>query len=510
MREATLVASLTAISELRSLPAEVRCLEVRADLTGDLDPDWLRDHFRGELLYSLRSRAEGGACEISGAQRRERLLAAARRWDLIDLEAGDLEPEVLTRIPAARRVVSWHGPAVGLGELRTVWERVAGVEARLVRLVPAAAEPADALAPLRLLREILREILRETGRSNVIAYASGPAGWWSRLLAPRLGAPFVFAAAGEEAGEPTAARLVGDYGLPDLPPVEALYGIAGRSATAAKSLSPRLHNASYRALSLPALYLPFPTRSFAAFWRELPEGLDGLGFHLAGLTVTAPHKEEALEVVEHTSRLARQAGAANTLLRHNGSWRADTADAEGVLAVLGARGVDVAGQQVAVVGCGGAGRAAAAGLQQAGGKVTLVNRGLERGRYAASLLNLPFVPLAEFSAREFSLVVHATPLQHEIPFATDELRDGAVVVELVYGAVPTPLMTATVARGGVAIDGREVLLVEAQRQFQMMTGRPMPGDLAVRLVRGEGVADCASIPARASSDGPPDLAATFA
>jgi hypothetical protein len=71
-------------------------------------------------------------------------------------------------------------------------------------------------------------------------------------------------------------------------------------------------------------------------------------------------------------------------------------------------------------------------------------------------------------------------------------------------------MTATVARGGVAIDGREVLLVEAQRQFQMMTGRPMPGDLAVRLIRGEGVADCANIPARASSDGPPDLAATFA
>ena len=291
MREATLVASLTSISELRSLPAEVRCLEVRADLTGDLDPDWLRDHFRGELLYSLRSRAEGGACEISGAQRRERLLAAARRWDLIDLEAGDLEPEVLARIPAARRVLSWHGPAVGLGELRTVWERLAGVEARLVRLVPAAEEPADALAPLRLLREISREISceisRETGRSGVIAYASGPAGWWSRLLAPRLGAPFVFAAAGERkaesAGEPTAARLVDDYGLPALPPVERLYGIAGR--TTAKSLSPRLHNAAYRELGLPALYLPFPVQGFAAFWRQLPAGLDGLGLPLAGLTV---------------------------------------------------------------------------------------------------------------------------------------------------------------------------------------------------------------------------------
>lgn len=500
MPEATLVASLVSPSELRSLPAEVRCLEVRADLTGDLDPDGLRDRFRGELLYSLPSRAQGGAGEISGRQRRQRLLRAARQWDLIDLEAGDLEPEVLARIPAARRVVSWRGPAVDLGTLRTLWQSFAGVEARLVRLVPAAQDAVDALAPLRLLREI--------GRSDVVAFASGPAGWWSRLLAPRLGAPFVFAAAGDEAGEPTAARLVDDYGLPDLPPIESLYGIVGGST--AKSLSPRLHNASYQALNLPALYLPFSTRDFAAFWRELPEGLGELGFRLAGLTVTAPHKEEALEAVEHRSHLARQAGAANTLLRHHGAWRADTADAEGVLAVLAARGVEVAGQQVAVVGCGGAGRAAAAGLRQAGGKVTLVNRGLERGRYAASLLRLPFVPLAQFSAREFSLVVHATPLQHEIPFAADGLRDGAVVVELVYGAVASPLMTATVARGGVAIDGREVLLVEAQRQFQLMTGRSMPGDLAVRLVRGEGGAACASIPIRVSSDGAPDLAATYA
>ncbi len=270
MPEATLVASLTSPSELRSLPVEVRCLEVRADLTGDLDPEGLRDRFRGELLYSLSSRAEGGAGEISGRERRERLLAAARLWDLIDLEAGDLEPEVLARIPAARRVVSWHGPAAGLGELRARWERLAGVEARLVRLVPAAEDAVDALAPLRLLREISREI----GRSDVIAYASGPAGWWSRLLAPRLGAPFVFAAAGEptggSAGEPTAARLVDDYGLPDLPPVEALYGIVGRSATAAKSLSPRLHNASYRALGLPALYLPFPTRRLRRLLARAP------------------------------------------------------------------------------------------------------------------------------------------------------------------------------------------------------------------------------------------------
>lgn len=464
MREATLVAVLTS-GPPPSLPSEVRWLEVRADRVGDLDPDWLRSHFPGLLLYSLRSRAEGGAFEGSAAERHGRLLAAAERWDLVELETGDLGPEVLARIPAERRVLSWHGPAADLGELRARRDHLGAVAARLIRLVPAAGEPADALAPLRLLRE--------TGRSDLTAWASGPAGWWSRLLAPRLGANVVFGAAGEEDGEPTVARLVADYGLPALPPLEELYGIVG--GTAAKSLSPRLHNAAYRALGLPALYLPFPAESFDPFWGELGDGaLADLGWPLRGLTVTSPHKEAALAAADESSPLARLAGAANTLLRQGGRWRADTADADGVLRVLGAHKIDVAGRRAAVVGCGGAGRAAAAGLQAAGAEVTLVNRGTERGHLAAELLELPFVPLSRFSAREYPLVVHATPLQHEPPFPVDGLDRGTVVVELVYGSGPTPLMTAAAARGGLAIDGREVLLVEAQRQFQMMTGRLMP------------------------------------
>lgn len=495
MREAGLVAVLTsrpssAGGDIAALPSSVHWLEVRADLVGDLDPDWLRSLFPGLLLYSLRSRAEGGAFAGSAAERQARLLAAARRWDLIELEAGDLVPEVLDRVPAERRVLSWHGPQATAGELRARLEPFAAVAARLTRLVPAAQEPADALAPLRLLRD--------AGRSDLIAYASGPAGVWSRLLALRLGAPVVFAAASALEGEPTLAQLMTDYGLPRLPPLDELYGIVGR--TAAKSLSPRLHNAAYRDLGLPALYLSFPTERFDAFWSALGNGaLADLGWPLRGLTVTAPHKEAALAAAAEATPLARHAGGANTLMRKDTVWRADTADADGVLSALGARGVAVAGRRVAVVGCGGAGRAAAAGLQAAGAEVTLVNRGAERGHFAAELLGLPFVPLARFSAREFPLVVHATPLQHEPPFPVESLEDGAVVVELVYGSAPTPLMTGTAARGGLAIDGREILLVEAQRQFQMMTGRHMPHDL-VHLVRPDDPGGAAGIPARLSSD----------
>ncbi len=203
---------------------------------------------------------------------------------------------------------------------------------------------------------------------------------------------------------------------------------------------------------------------------------------MRGLTVNAPYKETALAAAVEATALARQAGAANTLLRAGDSWRADTADADGVLVALESRGVEVAGLQAAVVGCGGAGRAAALGLQRAGARVTLVNRGAERGRFASHLLGLPVAPLAGFDPRPFSLVVHATPLVEEPPFPVSGLEEGTTVVELVYGPGSTPLMTAAAARGCRTIDGREVLLVEAGRQFRMMTGRGMPAEQARAVI----------------------------
>jgi len=504
MPEAALIAALTVPPsadgrEIRALPAAVRCLEVRADRVGDLDPDWLRGHFSGDLLYTLRSAAEGGGDAGDPARRQARLVAAAARYDLVDLEgARDLGPGVLARLPASRRLISWHGGGTAAGdELRQRFAQLAGTAARLYRLGVHAGSAAEALAPLALLPAL--------ARSDVTAYATGAAGSWSRLLAPMLGAPVVFAGVADGIdgdGAFGAAQLVGDFGFPALPRVRRLFGIVGRSV--GRSLSPRLHNDAYRRLELQALYLPFQVESFAPFLEAAAAGLAALGMPLCGLTVTAPYKESALGAAGSATPLARRAGAANTMLRRGGSWRADTADAVGVVAALGAHRVALAGRQAAVVGCGGAGRAAAAGLQQAGASVTLVNRGRERGELAARLLGLPFVPLAAFTPRRYSLVVNATPCTgagEEWPFRPAELGDGTVLVDLPYAAAAeaTPLVAASAARGHTAIDGREVLLVEAQRQFQLMTGRRMPGAPARALLERGGVSLHATLSALGDS-----------
>jgi 3-dehydroquinate dehydratase/shikimate dehydrogenase len=167
----------------------------------------------------------------------------------------------------------------------------------------------------------------------------------------------------------------------------------------------------------------------------------------------------------------QQTEAANILVRNNGWWTADTTDPDVVY------GVSVKEKRAAVIGCGGAGRAIAAALVQSGAGVTLINRGAERGEHAAALLGLPYVPLRDFDAEGYDIVVNATPVGRdtdEAPFAVERLSDDAVVIDLVYGSRPTPLVGTTRARHQFAIDGRDVLVTQVSRQFRLMTGKDMP------------------------------------
>lgn len=455
-------------------------LEVRADLVGDLDPAPLRRVFPGRLLYTLRSRAEGGAVEISPERRKRRLLDAAERYDLVDLEmARDLVPEILRAVAPARRVISWHGPATPLAGLQSTFRRMATAEALLYKLVPAATQAGEELAALLFLKGLERR--------DVIAFCTGLAGAWTRLVAPRLGAPVVYGSAGEVAGapgQPTIRKLVEDFGLPALPPLEALFGVVGNPV--AHSLSPRIHNAAYRELGLPVLFLPFHAESFGEFWLEVVESgaLEEVGLPIRGLAVTTPYKEAALAVAGAESPRAGVIGAANTLVWNQGVWEAEATDPDGVLSPLRERGIPIEGRAAAVVGTGGAGRSAAAGLATAGAVVTLFNRGAERGLQASSLLGLPFVPLPDLDPARFDILVNATSLGRQegeaLPFPVNRLRPGTVVIDMVYGDGPTPLLRAAAEHGALTVDGREVLIGQAAGQFRMMTGRELPTAVARR------------------------------
>jgi 3-dehydroquinate dehydratase / shikimate dehydrogenase len=478
-----LVATLTEPGELEICPPEllsrIGLLEVRADLVGELDPAWLAERWGGPVLYTLRSRAEGGRCGEGVGARAARLIAAAERFALVDLEAErDLTPAVLHAIPADRRVLSWHGGPAQLGELRGMVELMDAAGGRHLKLAPAATRSGQELPPLDLLAEL--------GRRDITAFATGEIGTWTRVVAAANGAPLVFGSLGERPaapGQPTVRRLALDYGLPRPLRPSRLFGIVGRPV--AHSLSPRLHNGAYRHLGLDALYLAFHAELFGDFWLDVVEEdcFARWGMPLQGLSVTTPFKEAALAVAGASSPRAQAIGGANTLVCRRGVWEAESTDPEGVLEPLRRRGVAIAGARTAVLGCGAAGRAAAVGLDRAGALVTLFNRGEARGRRAAQELELDLGVLAELDPSAFDVVVHATTLGHEpgdpLPFDPAALRPGAIVVDMVYDRHETPLVDAARAAGRVAVSGREVLLSQAVGQFRAMTGEDLPWGVAV-------------------------------
>ena len=428
---------------LRALVQHASWLEVRIDA----DPAWLRARFAGSLLY-----ARGGGAE--------RLIAAARDYDFVSLAPEDCTPRVLAAIPPSQRVISASCKEA---------EDALAIPARLYRFTVAAHRSGDELEPLRLLRKL--------ARPDVTAYATGPIGTWSRVLAPWLGAPFVFEHA--EAVE----RLVTGSCFADLPPIDELFGMVG--CPVLHSYSPRIHNNAFRAQRRSALYLPFHVENFDDFRANILESgaIESLGFSLNALSIVSPYKAVALDAARAHSPMVSQAGSTNFFRRDGaGGWIADTTDADGILLTLRDRGEHCHNKRVAVIGCGGSGRAMATALHHAGAHVTLVNRGVERGVFARDLLGLPFVPLSEFSAGGFSIVVNATPVgrdRDEIVFPVDHLRRDAVIVDLVYRDGPTPLITRTRGPGRITIDGWDMLVTQAMRQYRLMTGAEMPE----RLVR---------------------------
>lgn len=474
----------------RPLPALARdlgCVEIRADLIGEVDPERLRRQFRGPLLYTLRSAQEGGRCTDTTEQRRRRLRAAAERYDLVDLEgARDLHPALLDRISPDRRVISWHGPPADPTELTHRYSLLRATAAATYRLGPAAATLGEALAPLRFLNA-----LDGAGRGTVSAYASGPVGTWTRVLSLRYGAPFAFGwldhpgAAGpdhvppEADGAPPVQRLLADFTLPGLTRARRIYGVVSTS-----SFAPFVSNTAYRLLGLPAVYVRFTTDDLTGSVDDLCAGLDELGLPLGGLCIAPPHKEAALALAAEATPLARRSGEAVVLLRRGQEWWADSI-AEGVLRVLARHRVPLAGQQAAVVGCGGTGRAVIAGLQSAGADVTLVNRSAEAGARAADRFGVPFVPLEEFTADRHRLVVHATPVADRLPFTLDGIRPDAAILDLTYRTAPTRLIAAARSAGLQAISGHQMMLTEAGRQFELMTGHPFPADQIEAALAGQ-------------------------
>ncbi|MCX7320057.1 MAG: shikimate dehydrogenase [Hyphomicrobiales bacterium] len=245
---------------------------------------------------------------------------------------------------------------------------------------------------------------------------------------------------------------------------------------AAHSRSPLIHHHWLRSMGIAGGYSieAVPPEGVAEFVMNLSKH----GY--IGANITIPHKERVLKLTA-PDRRARAVGAANTLWYDHGTLRATNTDVEGFIDNLDhcAPEWDQADDAL-VLGAGGSSRAVVFGLLERGVKrVFVANRSLERAQELRKLFGDRVIPIAWDAAAsklpQVSLLVNTTSLgmakQPELVINLDLLPDTAVVADLVYVPLETPLLAAARARHLRTADGLGMLLCQAVRGFELWFGQ---------------------------------------
>ncbi|TAN02696.1 MAG: shikimate dehydrogenase [Rhodanobacteraceae bacterium] len=245
----------------------------------------------------------------------------------------------------------------------------------------------------------------------------------------------------------------------------------------AHSLSPRLH-ALFATQARIALDYVAIDAAPADFERSLRSFFDAGG---RGANVTLPHKAAAFALAEVRSPTARRLGVANVLTRlADGRLEADSNDGAGMLADLTRCGVDAHGQEVLLLGAGGAARAAAFALLDAGvARLTVANRTLERAQALVDALATPVKASALHwndldDAPAFDLIINATSagVQHAtLALPVSLANTDTVAYDLSYGAAAKPFVGWAQRTGcKAAFDGLGMLFETAAASFERWHG----------------------------------------
>ena len=197
---------------------------------------------------------------------------------------------------------------------------------------------------------------------------------------------------------------------------------------------------------------------------------------LTGCSITIPHKQKIIRYLDAVDPLARRIGAVNTIWKKAGKWRGANTDAAGVTVPLAKR-VKLNKSSVLIAGNGGAARGAAFALADAGAKVSLVGRNLDRVRALARICGGEALSREQAVQKHFDVVVHATPIgmwPNVKDCFFDDHIPGDIVFDMVYNPLETLLLKRAKDQGREVIDGLQMFLEQASQQFEIFTGETAP------------------------------------
>ncbi|MGD0095159.1 MAG: shikimate dehydrogenase [Terracidiphilus sp.] len=464
--------------------------------------DLLASHRDATVIATCRRKDSGGSFDGSLAAEMELLTKAAQAGcRIVDLEVESAEEASVRQLEQFRDKLRSAGAALLISfhdftrtkNLEQAAQRIDAFRPEFVKVVSTARNLSDNLAVLRLIADLSRS-------AEVVGIAMGEEGMVSRILALRAGAAFTFASASDGVeidskqatapGQLTFRALRDIYRVEQLDQATRLFGVAGNPI--AHSLSPLMQNTAFRRENLNSVLVPLKTRTVTDLLtviRELP---------LAGVAVTMPLKQELLPHLANSAGtgpalLTHRIGACNTLRTGaDGKLYGFNTDVDGVIRPLERR-LKLKGARIAVLGAGGAARAAVFGLVAQGAEVFIVNRTHENAVALARQAKARALKREQFAGNHFDVLINSTPCgmagnKQTLPPPFDngaKELNASLVFDMVYNPIETPLLKLAKGRGIPVVTGLEMFVQQGARQFEIWTGKPAPEAEMMRVVELE-------------------------
>jgi 3-dehydroquinate dehydratase / shikimate dehydrogenase len=456
-------------------------LALRQTRTVELRLDWLEGDREIARFLKQLAKKRTGAMLIATCRRLEaggryrgsiakqlvylaEALSAGCEWYDLEIETAVVCPPQLLDVllGEGRFLVSGHF-------FRALPRNLTSVMADLARLHPDAikiAAQCDSLAESSRLMKMTR------GRRNVVAVPMGEVALPARILALRDGSALSYA----PVENPTAPGQVGLEDAKNLYRADRItrrtrvYGVIGDPVS--HSLSPQMQNAGFQAKHVDAVYLPFRVRDLKDFLGAIAS------LRMSGFSVTLPHKEKILRLLDGCDPLASAIGAVNTVVvRGGGKLYGYNTDYVAVLRALERR-MPLRGSRVLILGAGGVARACAFALAQADASVCVCARRPERAKALAKAVGGEAMARTRLKREFFDAIVNATPVgMHphtgRSPLEARELNC-RLVFDTIYRPRQTKLLQLAERHGIETVSGLEMFVAQGTAQWEIWAGERAP------------------------------------
>ncbi|MBS4028556.1 MAG: shikimate dehydrogenase [Ignavibacteriales bacterium] len=430
-------------------------------------------------IFTVRSNKEFGKWKYSEKERRDFLLQiASHKPRFLDVEftiGNKFIQQIQNISPRTAIILSSHRKQISSSQLFSLYGKMKSLNCDVIKIA-IETKTIEETSPLFSLLEKAKQ-----ENQKLIAIGMGRNGEITRILAPKFNAFLTFASLDDSLqtanGQISLQTFLDVYNFNKINSGTKTFGLIGYPVSHSKGIY--VHNAAFRLTKTNAVYINCETENVERFSKSLYK-------HLDGFSVTAPHKETAVNLCDEISDEAKQIGAVNTIIKRGGKLFGANTDGFGFRQSF-PNNFQFQNKRIAILGSGGAAKSIIATLKKENASITIFNRTISKAKVLAKEFSCNYDSLHNFPKTDFDVLINTIPFSvtkyFPETFSLLNLNWGnKIVCDIVYNPIETPLLKVAKENGAAIVHGWKMFLFQAAKQFELFTGKKAPLEVMKKVL----------------------------